>query len=228
MEEIRSTISRCEKALNSIGAVNLRALEDYDAQQSRHDELKEEVSRMKQERKNLVRLVEELEGRKVEGLMVIFQSIRDNFVEIFEQLSEGGEAEMLLENEESPFEGGLIIKARPSKKRFLRLEALSGGEKSLVSMAFIFAIQEFEPSPFYLLDEVDQNLDAINAERIALMIRANSTRAQFIQISLRKVSLKEADHIIGVTMGDRAISKVVMRVDLDEIVEEVPEAEVAA
>ncbi len=226
-EEIRSTISRCEKALNSIGAVNLRALEDYEEQQARHDELKEELSRLKQERKNLVRLVEELEGRKVEGLMVVFKSIRDNFVEIFQVLSEGGEAEMLLENEESPFEGGLIIKARPSKKRFLRLEALSGGEKSLVSMAFIFAIQAFEPSPFYLLDEVDQNLDAVNAERIALMIRANSDRAQFIQISLRKVSLKEADHIIGVTMGDLAISKVVMRVDLDEIVEEIPKAEAA-
>ncbi len=228
MEEIRSTISRCEKALNSIGAVNLRALEDYEAQQSRHDELREELARLKKERKNLLQLVGELEGRKKAGLTGVFSSIRDNFVQIFQQLSEGGEAEMLLENEENPFEGGLIIRARPAQKRFLRLEALSGGEKSLVSMAFIFAIQEHEPSPFYLLDEVDQNLDAVNAERIAMMIRASSHAAQFIQISLRKVSLKEADHIIGVTMSQQAVSKVVMRVDLDEIVEEVPEAEAAA
>ncbi len=224
-EEIKATIERCERALDSFEAVNLRALEDYEAQQARHEELKEELSRLKRERKNLLRLVSELEAKKREGLLQVFRSIRDNFVVIFGNLSEGGEAELLLENEEDPFAGGLIVKARPPNKRFLRLEALSGGEKSLVSMAFIFALQEYDPSPFYLLDEVDQNLDAINAERIARMIRHNSATAQFIQISLRKVSLKEADHIIGVTMGKRGTSEVVMKVDLEKVVEEMPKAE---
>lgn len=228
LEEIRNTITRCERALDSIGAVNLRALEDYEAQQSRHDELREELSRLKKERKNLLRLVEELEGRRKEGLLKVFHAIRENFKDIFAELSEGGDAELLLENEEDPFQGGLVIKARPPNKRFLRLEALSGGEKSLVSMAFIFAIQEYDPSPFYLLDEVDQNLDGVNAERIARMIRKNSSTAQFIQISLRKVSLKEADHIVGVTMSGRSISEVVMKVNLDEVVEETGRAEAAA
>jgi chromosome segregation protein len=228
LEEIRATIARCERTLDSIGAVNLRALEDYEAQQERHDELKEELHRLKKERQNLLRLVGELETRKKEGLLRVFSAIRENFVEIFAELSEGGDAELLLEDKEDPFNGGLIIRARPPNKRFLRLEALSGGEKSLVSMAFIFAIQEFDPSPFYLLDEVDQNLDAVNAERIARMIRKNSASAQFIQISLRKVTLKEADHIIGVTMNPRGLSEVVMRVNLDELVEEPPTTEVAA
>ncbi|MEE9237576.1 MAG: chromosome segregation protein SMC [Thermoplasmata archaeon] len=225
LEDIRAAISRCEKGLDSIGAVNLRALEDYESQQARSDQLGGELSRLRKERKNLLRLVGELETRKEEGLLRVFRAVRDNFTEIFPHLTEGGEAMLLLEDEENPLEGGLIIKARPPKKRFLRLEALSGGEKSLVSMAFIFAIQEFDPSPFYLLDEVDQNLDAVNAERMARMIRTNSASAQFVQISLRKVSLKEADHIIGITMSKRGISEVVMKVNLDDVVEEVPRAE---
>ena len=92
----------------------------------------------------------------------------------------------------------------------------------LASMALIFAIQEYDPSPFYLLDEIDQNLDAINAEKVARMIRRNSTAAQFVQISLRKVSLKEADHLIGVTMTPESVSEVIMRVNLADIEDEKP------
>ena len=98
-----------------------------------------------------------------------------------------------------------------------RLEALSGGEKGLVSMSFIFAIQRYQPSPFYVLDEVDQNLDAINARNIAQMIKRNSERAQFLQISLREVTLKEASNLVGVTMQNDGISKVIMKVDLGSI-----------
>ena len=120
------------------------------------------------------------------------------------------------------------MKVRPPGKKVLRLEALSGGEKSLASMAFIFAIQEFDPSPVYLLDEIDQNLDAVNAEKVARMIKQNSTAAQFVQISLRKVTLKESDHIIGVTMTPDSISEVIMRVNLADVEDEKPVAEVPA
>lgn len=220
METIKQVVARCERDLGAIGAVNLRALEDYEVQEAREAELSEELARLRKERKNLLQLVEELEARKREGLLRVFHALRENFGEVYRELSEGGDAELLLEDEEDPFQGGLVIRARPPQKRFLRLEALSGGEKSLVSMAFIFALQEYEPSPFYLLDEVDQNLDAVNAERIARMIRRNSSSAQFVQISLRKVSLKEADHILGVTMGKNGVSEVIMQVHLDDVVEE--------
>ena len=94
----------------------------------------------------------------------------------------------------------------------------SGGEKGLVSMAFIFAIQQYDPSPFYLLDEIDQNLDAVNAENIARMIKRNSESAQFLQVSLRKVTLKEADHVYGVTMHHNSgVSDVIGNVKLSEI-----------
>ena len=140
------------------------------------------------------------------------------------ELSEGGEAELLLENPERPFDAGLIVKAKPPHKKVLRLEALSGGEKALVSMAFIFAIQEYDPSPFYLLDEIDQNFDAVNAERVAKMISRTAAVAQTLQISLRKVTLKEADHLVGVTMTSDGSSQVVMRVNLEEIEDEKPQA----
>src|SRR5207237_162995 len=149
--------------------------------------------------------VEQLTDRKKEGLAKVFTAISENFKRVYAELSEGGEADLVLEDPEKPFDAGLILKVKPAHKKVLRLEALSGGEKSLASMALIFAIQEYDPSPFYLLDEIDQNLDAINAEKVARMIRRNSTAAQFVQISLRKVSLKEADHLIGVRMKAEAV-----------------------
>lgn len=229
--ELKRTINECQVSIETMGPVNLRALEDFDQQQERHKELAEEYKQLKSQKRDLIRLVETLNERKKDGLFKVFHGINENFKNVYSDLSGGGEAELILENEEQPFEGGLIIKAKPHGKRVLRLEALSGGEKSLVSMAFIFSIQQYDPSPFYLLDEVDQNLDAINAEKVATMIRRNSLTAQFVQVSLRKVTLKESDHIIGVTMQKNAESDVVMKVNLGEIPEEerVPEEqEVAA
>jgi chromosome segregation protein len=102
------------------------------------------------------------------------------------------------------------------------LESLSGGEKSLTALALIFAIQHYEPSPFYLLDEVDMFLDAVNAERVARMVKKNSRRAQFVMVSLRKVTLKEADCLYGVTMRANCISDVVGNVSLQDIAEQIP------
>ncbi len=219
-EELTRTINECQVAMETMGPVNMRALEDFDLQQGRHKELSDEYKQLGSQKKDLIKLVEKLNERKKDGLFKVFHGINEEFKRVYRELSGGGEAELVLENEEEPFDGGLIIKAKPHNKRILRLEALSGGEKSLVSMAFIFAIQQYDPSPFYLLDEVDQNLDAINAEKVATMIRTNSTSAQFVQVSLRKVTLKEADHIIGVTMQGSGVSDVVMSVNISELPEE--------
>lgn len=228
LDELKKTISASEAQISGLGPINMRALEDYDAQQARQTELTDEFGRLEQQRGELIHLVGELTERKKEGLGKVFGSINENFRRVYKEISEGGEAELLLENEKEPFAGGLIIRANPSHKKILRLDALSGGEKSLVSMAFIFAIQEFDPSPFYLLDEIDQNLDAVNAERVAKMIKKNSTTAQFVQISLRKITLKEADHLLGVTMTPAGHSDLVMRVNLAEVEEERPQEVVAA
>ena len=228
LEALKRTIAETEAQMAALGNVNLRALEDYEAQQARRGELSAEFGQLETQRTDLVALVGELNAKKKEGLLKVFAAINENFRRVYAELSEGGEAELVLENEADPLAGGLIMKAKPPHKKVFHLQALSGGEKSLVSMAFIFAIQQYDPSPFYMLDEVDQNLDAVNAEKVARMIGRQAHTAQFVQISLRKVTLKEGDHIIGVTMRSDGISEVVMKVNLSDVQEEKPAEEVPA
>ncbi len=219
VDTLKRRIAEINRALEEMGAVNLKALDEYEEQRERYERLTAEMEQVKKEKRDLEKLVRDLEERKKEGLMAVFNEVNKNFREVYRRLSMGGEAELILENPDSPFEGGLLISARPPGKKVLRIEALSGGEKSLVSMAFIIAIQQYDPSPFYVFDEVDQNLDALNAENLAKMIKEDSENAQFIMISLRKVSLKEADHLYGVTIRD-GVSEMLGFMNLDELPEE--------
>ncbi len=216
-DELKRTVSECERYMTSLGAVNLKAIDEYEERKTRFDEIKAEVSQLTKQKSNLVKLVEELNTKKKAGFLKIFGAISENFTKIFSELSAGGEAELLLENEDDPLSGGLIIKARPKDKKFVRMEALSGGEKSLTALSFIFAIQAHQPSPFYLLDEVDMFLDGVNAENVSKAVKRSSKNAQFIQISLRKVTLNEADHLIGVTMQREGVTDIVMKPNIGDI-----------
>ncbi|MDD1767899.1 MAG: chromosome segregation protein SMC, partial [Methanomassiliicoccales archaeon] len=217
LEALKDSISSCESTLASMGAVNLKAIDDYGQKKSRYDELKNETQRLEAQKKDLLKLMGELNEKKKVGLFKVYDAVNDNFKRTYAELSGGGEAELVLENMESPFEGGLQIKAKPKNGKVLRLEALSGGEKSLTALAFVFAIQEDQPSPFYLLDEVDMFLDAINADMVAHRVQRASNTAQFVQISLRKVTLNKADHIIGVTKQEGGVSSVIMKPNIGEI-----------
>ena len=222
-EDLKLTVAECEKQMATLGAVNLKAIDEYEDRRARFDGLKEEISQLEKQKTNLNKLVAELNDKKKLGFNKIFVGINENFKRMFAELSNGGEAELLLENEEDPLAGGLIMKARPKDLKAVRMEALSGGQKSLTALAFIFAIQAFEPSPFYLLDEVDMFLDGVNAENVAHAVKRSSKNAQFIQISLRNVTLKESDHIIGVTMQREGLSEIVMKPNVGDGADE-PEA----
>lgn len=217
LQELQETIRQCEKEMEALEPVNMKALEEYEKEEARMSEMNEEIARLKDQRSNLMKVVDELNSKKKAGLMKVFVAINKNFKNVFHDLSLGGEAELFLENPKSPFEGGLIIKAKPKDKKVLRLEALSGGEKSLTALALIFAIQQYQPSPFYLLDEVDMFLDAINAEAVAQIIKQNVRSAQFIQITLRKATLDHADHFYGVTMRKTGISQVIANLNLADV-----------
>jgi chromosome segregation protein len=217
MDELNKTIQRLDIAMARLEPINMKAIEDYDIQLERKVNLEEEIKRLLEKQKDLLQIVESLKKKKKEKLLVVFNGVNENFIEIYNELSAGGTAELLLENEDEPFEGGLIIKAKPPNKKLARLEALSGGEKSVVSMALIFAIQQFQPSPFYVLDEVDQNLDAINAEKVANMVRNDASTAQFLMISLRKVSLNRAHHVYGVTIQNNGITDIIGKINLNEL-----------
>jgi chromosome segregation protein len=217
-EELKSACDEVTQAITALGMVNAQAIEQYDSEKKRLDEFQGEVDRLKQERSGLMKLTRDLEQKKRSRLKEVIQGVDENYRQIYTELSGGGEGELLMEDPNDPLNGGLLIKARPAGKKAQRLEQLSGGEKSLASLAFIFALQRYDPSPLYTLDEVDMSLDGINAENIGRMLRRNSTKAQFIVISLRKVTLKWAEHLFGVTMRGDGISQVV-GLRLDDIVD---------
>lgn len=216
-EEIRRSIRSAENIMSRIGNVNLRAIQDYDDKKERYDGLREETNILEERIKELNELTASLNSQKKGLFMEGYDAIGSNFKRIYADLSDGGEGFVSLEDEEDPFLGGLAINAKPKNGKLLRLESLSGGEKSLTALAFIFAIQEYQPSPFYVLDEVDMFLDAVNAEMVAKRIRDSSARAQFIQVSLRKVTLSLADHLIGVTRPPSGVSKVIIQPDFAEV-----------
>jgi chromosome segregation protein len=225
-EELKRRIANLDQQLQALGDVNQRAVEEYDAEKTRLDDFSGEVERLTQEKTELVALVDEIEKKKREKLGEVVRQVDTNYRAIYAELSAGGEGKITLENVEDPLAGGLLIEAKPVGKTVNRLEQLSGGEKSLASLAFIFALQRYDPSPLYVLDEVDMSLDALNAENIGRMVRRNAERAQFIVISLRKVTLKFAQQLYGVTMRGDGCSRVV-GLGLDEI-KDVDEREGAA
>ncbi len=215
-DDLKAELRDVEGRMQRLEPVNMRALEEYEEQEGRKDELETELERLERERESLIELTDELVGHKKESLMKVFDEVNENFEEMFEALSGGGKAKLELENPVDPFEGGLILRSQPSGKKVTRLEALSGGEKSLTALSFIFAIQRYAPSPFYVLDEVDMFLDGVNSELVANMVRRNANHAQFIMVSLRKVTLKLADHVYGVTMRE-GITQILGHVDVDGI-----------
>lgn len=216
LERLKETIRDCETSLSRMGPVNLRAIDDYEEKFNRKRNLGDEVDRLEAQRADLLSLMKELNEKKKVSFLQVFSAVNENFKRVYAELSGGGEAELALADPEEPFEAGLVIKARPRAGKTMRLQALSGGEKSLTALSFIFAIQEYQPSPFYLLDEVDMFLDAVNADMVARRIQNASKSAQFVQITLRKVTMDKSDHILGVTMQEAGVSKVIMRSNMND------------
>ncbi len=206
--KIKESIRDMEARLRAMEPVNMKAIEEYDTLKERVDDLRSDLDRLQNERNDLIHLVRELTERKETEFMRVFNAVNENFMRIYSEMSGGGEACLVLENPEKPLEGGLTIRARPPGKKVARLEALSGGEKSLTALCLIFALQEYDPSPFYFLDEVDMFLDGVNAEVVARMARRHSRNAQVVMVSLRQITLDYADYLIGVTIGPDGISRV--------------------
>ena len=203
-----------ERAMEKHGPVNMLAIEQYAECEERLESMKVEFKQLQSRRANLVEITEKLESQRKDKLIKVLDKVNENFQKSYNILSDGGKGELYLENPDEPFKGGLELWAKPKGKssKVNRLQ-LSGGEQSMAALALIFAIQDYDPSPFYYFDEVDQNLDAINAERIAEMCRERSKKAQFLMVTLRKVSLRLADHHIGITHGGDGCSRRIVDFD---------------
>jgi chromosome segregation protein len=193
-------LDEIERELAGFGDVNLKSIQEYEEVKARRDELLEKKLTLEKERNEILDRIAKYEKMKRDAFFTAFDAINKNFAEIAKELTEG-EGELYLDDLANPFNSGLHIRVKLYNKPIQRLESMSGGEKSLVALALIFAIQQFKPAPFYVFDEVDMFLDGVNVNRVARVIKERSKDAQFIVVSIRKPMLEEADSIIGVTLG---------------------------
>ena len=159
------------------------------------------------EKTDVLTLMNEIESKKKEHFMKTFERANDNFQNIFGTLFTKGKAYLELENPGNPFEEGLSIKVKLAGNRFMDIKSLSGGEKTLTALSFIFAIQEYQPASFYILDEIDAALDKQNSDILSKLIRSYADRAQYVVISHNDAIISEADTLFGVSMKD-GVSKI--------------------
>ena len=207
LEEVQTRIASIVRAMTRLEPVNMRAIDEYDEVEQRSVDLKERRDILSHELDEIMERIHRYEQMKKAAFMECFDGINEHFKVIFPELSDGP-GELLLENEEDPFAGGLTMKVQPKDKTLQRMESRSGGEKSLISMTLLFSIQQYRPAPFYAFDEVDMNLDGANAEKMARRIKKSSKTAQFIVVSLRKPMVQAAERTIGVTMQDNDITSI--------------------
>jgi chromosome segregation protein len=217
-EELTKQIQSLTRKMEAMEPVNMLAIKEYDEVSARQGELSEKIETLNREREAITVKIAGYHELKRLSFMKAFENVDQNFKTIFAELSDG-EGQLILTNPDDPFSGGLTIQAQPRGKKMQRLEAMSGGEKSLTSLAFVFSLQRYIPAPFYALDEVDMNLDGINAEKLANMVKRESRTAQFIVVSLRKPMIEHSDRTVGVTQkrdGGSKVTGVKLREDHDE------------
>ncbi|MFP4424461.1 MAG: chromosome segregation protein SMC [Candidatus Woesearchaeota archaeon] len=209
-EDLKKEVKELERSRDKIGSVNLRALDIYESVEKEYNSLVEKKEKLLSEKNDVISLMDEIEGKKKSRFMETFSKVNDHFSTIFEKLSSKGEAYLEIKDEENPFESGMIVRVKLSGSKYMDLRSLSGGEKTLTALAFIFAIQECEPATFYILDEVDAALDKRNAEKLAQLVHQYSENAQYVIISHNDAVITEASTLYGVSMDQQSgISKIV-------------------
>ncbi|HDM22694.1 MAG TPA: chromosome segregation protein SMC [Methanomicrobia archaeon] len=207
IKQIDFKIKRMEREKESLEPINMRAIEEYEETEQRYLVLKTKYEKILKEKEAVLEFINKVEKRKREVFMETFNRIAENFSSIFFELS-GGEGNLLIENEADPFSGGIDIEAKPRGKEIKKIASMSGGEKALTALAFVFAIQRYKTAPFYLFDEIDAHLDDENVRKVAEMIKRVSKESQFIVITLRDAMMASADRLFGVSMKD-GISRIV-------------------
>lgn len=186
--------------ISLMGPVNLKAVEEFDILYEEFEEFRERVEKISKEKESVVRSITEIENRKREVFIKTMEEMGKLFKSIYKELT-NGDAELRLEDP-MDINSGLIISAQPPNKKLLYIDAMSGGEKVLTALAFLFAIQRYKPSPFYVLDEIDAALDRPNTRRVIDMIKRHSNDVQFIIISHNNDMVKAADVVYGISMED--------------------------
>jgi chromosome segregation protein len=211
-EQLVASVERLERRRETLGQVNPLAHEEYEAEKARLEELAAQRADLEASLAELEKLRNELTETVERRFAETFDAVRSHFADVTATVFPGGEGHLrLTEAEEDEDEAGVEVELRPAGKRVQRLSLLSGGEKALGAIAFLFALFLARPCPFYLLDEVEAALDDTNIGRFVELLRRYSDRAQFVVITHQKRTMEAADVLYGVTMGGEGISQVVSR-----------------
>ncbi len=211
-DEFAARLERIERRREQLGQVNPLAKEEYEAEKERLDELAMQRADLERSLEELEKLRRDLTETVERRFAETFAAVEQHFHEVAAALFPGGEGRLLLtEPEEGGEEPGIEVELRPAGKRVTRLSLLSGGEKALGAVAFLFSLFLARPSPFYLLDEVEAALDDTNIGRFTELLRRYADRAQFIVVTHQKRTMEAADVLYGVTMGNDGVSQIVSR-----------------
>jgi chromosome segregation protein len=195
--------------VENFGAINMRALEEYQELDERHRFLTHQRADIEQSIADTQKAIAEMNRRSIEQFRDAFSAIRTNFIDVFQILFKGGQCDLRLLDEQDVLESGIDIIAQPPGKRLQNVLLLSGGEKALTALALLIAIFRYRPSPFCVLDEVDAPLDDANISRFTALITELSGQTQFIIITHNKKTMEIAGTLYGVTMEDPGVSRVV-------------------
>ena len=210
--ELADRIERLDRRRESLGQVNPLAQQEYDQEKERLVELSSQRADLEASLEELEKLRDDLARTVEERFAETFQAVQANFAEVAATLFPGGEGRLrLTEPEDEQGQPGIEVELRPAGKKVTRLSLLSGGEKALGAISFLFALFLARPCPFYLLDEVEAALDDTNIGRFVELLRRYADRAQFIVITHQKRTMEAADILYGVTMGADGVSQIVSR-----------------
>ncbi|MFK8003714.1 MAG: chromosome segregation protein SMC [Polyangiales bacterium] len=208
-EAERQRVTELQRLIDRMGEINLMAIEEYDEKSERFTSLDAQRVDLEDALKTLDRAIREMNKESRRMFKEAFVAINERFKRLFPVLFRGGKAELKLSDPNDLLNSGLEILAQPPGKKLASLELMSGGERALTAVAMIFAIFQYKPSPFCLLDEVDAPLDEANISRFAQAIRQMTDRSQFIVITHSKRTMEYTDVLYGVTMEQPGVSKVV-------------------
>ncbi|MDI7260798.1 MAG: chromosome segregation protein SMC [Thermodesulfobacteriota bacterium] len=208
-EERMKRLTELKAALEGFGEVNLMALEEYQELKQRHDFLTEQQNDLQQALDTLKKVIIRINRTTTKRFLETFHLVNERFKEVFTRLFKGGQASLILMDEQDPSTSGVDIMAQPPGKKLQNIDLLSGGEKALVATALLFGIFMIKPTPFCLLDEVDAPLDDANINRFIEMVKEFSKTSQFILITHNKKTMEMANTLYGITMETPGVSKVV-------------------
>jgi chromosome segregation protein len=211
---LQGEITRINTAIAELGAVNLAALEELNTSRERKGFLDSQATDLEEAVKTLEDAIRRIDRETRELLRETFDSVNRHFGSLFPLLFGGGEAKLLMTGEEI-LDAGVQVMAHPPGKRNTSIHLLSGGEKALTAISLVFALFQLNPAPFCLLDEVDAPLDDTNTGRFCDLVKKMSTQTQFLFISHNKISMEMAQQLVGVTMPESGVSRVVA-VDIDQ------------